>query len=256
MNYQIILFGSPGSGKSYVIDKTLKYLNLEKPDIYKIDEYIKKDKNYHSDMMNILSSIFPKNISKEKIGEYIKNNKSISKKINDIYYIHRKKIEKKMNDEIKQSCKNNKNILIETIGLKFPYNLKNINKNTDLYLVFTFKKFEKLVSGNFERSINKIQSFVNSNFTTEPPRIYLSSNEQLKFINTKLVILFIDLILDYMKNNSFEITKGDFSGIKFRIIVFNSEDYSLIFDSNNIPTDNTKYKYLYNISQKIINNIL
>jgi len=240
MPFQIILFGPPASGKSNVITPTLNYLQLNAPKMFQIDEILKNNKNYNLEMSNLLKHL---NADKSQINKLI-HNENFIKEMNDIYFRNRSKIENYMNSKIKESIENNENILVETIGLNFPNNIKYISKKHDLYLVFTFKKFNDLIQGNQERSCNEIYDFIK--YKSDAPHVYLSSITQLQKIQIKILLILFDLLMDCAKNN---ISKK-FG--KCRIIVFDSDDYKIILDSDQIPNNDNKWIYIYEQFRKIL----
>lgn len=186
--YILITAGPTGSGKSSLINKSLRYLSLEEPpenNKFIIDTLVESNPNYIAESNQILTEHF-KNINKsssdnnirktikQKINEKVLipkeiNKNSIFNKFNKAYWNTRPKISKEFDNSIKSAIAKNENFILETTGYNFPSIIGWTNPKYNIFISYSLVEFCTLINRNIERMVEQIKLFLTSNYSA--PRL-------------------------------------------------------------------------------------
>jgi hypothetical protein len=186
--YILITAGPTGSGKSSLINKSLRYLSLEEPpekNKFIIDTLVESYPNYKDKSTEILQKYFS-NINKSSSDNIIKN--TIKKKINEVvmipktnkstsifneftnaYWKTRPKISKEFDNSIKSTIAKNENFILETTGYNFPSIIGWTNPKYNIFISYSLVEFCTLINRNIERMVEQIKLFLISNYSA--PRL-------------------------------------------------------------------------------------
>ena len=260
--YILITCGPTGSGKSSLIDKSLRYLKLEKPldeNIFIIDNLVEEHPNYKEKSKNILEKYFSNtkpNGIKQKIINLLhtpinNTNNSIFKKFTDAYFNTRKKgLSDILNRKINLAIKNNENFILETTGKSFPTIIGWTNDKYKVFISYSLVEFCTLIDRNIKRMIDQIELFLkNNSFAPRLPDIrFQKFGEAVTIILQKLIAIIDKCNSGICKTNRNFDTSTD---RKFNLLIFdntpNNDNDFIIFDSND------KSKNLDKIKEMIMN---
>jgi hypothetical protein len=259
--YILITCGPTGSGKSSLIDKSLKYLNLDKPlekNIFIIDNLVEEHKNYKEKSKNILEKYFLKTNNKPQIGQKIKNllhtpiknkNNSIFKKFTDAYFnIRGNALTSSFDEKIKLAIENNENFILETTGRSFPTIIGWTNDEYKIFISYSLVEFCTLIDRNIKRMIDQLELFLKNNSLA--PRLpdirFEKFGEIVTIILQKLIAIIDKCNSGICKTNLNFDTSTD---RKFHLIIFDNTT------SNDVPIfdSNDKSKNLDEIKEIIMN---
>jgi hypothetical protein len=257
--YVLITCGPTGSGKSSLIDKSLRYLKLEKPldkNIFIIDNLVEENSNYKEKSKNILEKYFS-NTKPDGIKQKITNllhiptnnkNNSIFKKFTNAYFSIRDKIFLSFDEKINLAIENNENFILETTGRSFPTIIGLTDDKYKVFISYSLVEFCTLIDRNIKRMIDQIELFLKKNSIA--PRLpdirFQKFGEAVTIILKKLIAIIDKCNSGICKTNSNFAASTD---RKFNLIIFDntiSNDVP-IFDSDD------KSKNLDEIKKMIMN---
>jgi Ni2+-binding GTPase involved in maturation of urease and hydrogenase len=187
--YYIITAGPTGSGKTNLIDNTIKHLNINNNGYKKflVDDLVENDQKYKDKISTIIKEIeteCKQNDITDKICEkekYINPDENLIKKFNDAYFEVRKKTgcdiefvdgreyngcDQKLINELKQDNKPDI-IVIETVGTYIPTwlfeNEKDIPEfipdDYSIIISYSLVNINNLIERNKNRTYNNILNF-------------------------------------------------------------------------------------------------
>jgi hypothetical protein len=260
--YVLITCGPTGSGKSSLIDKSLRYLKLEKPldeNIFIIDNLVEENPNYKEKSKNILEKYFyntkPDSISiKQKITNLLhtpinNTNNSIFKKFTDAYFnIRGKGLSDILKGNINLAIKNNENFILETTGRNFPTIIGWTDDKYKVFISYSLVEFCTLIDRNIKRMVDQIELFLKNNSLA--PRLpdirFQKFGEVVTIILEKLIAIIDKCNSGICKTNSNFNTSTD---RKFNLIIFDNTT------SNDVPIfdSDDKSKNLDEIKEMIMN---
>ena len=169
-NYILITVGPTGSGKSSLIDKSLKYLKLERPldkNIFIIDNLVEENPEYKKRSKGILEEYFSNSnmnaIEQKLINQLItpvNNKNNIFKKFTNAYFnIRDKGINDIFNQNIRLTISKNESFIIETTGRSFPTIIGWTSDKYKVFISYSLVEFCNLIDRNIKRMIDQIKSF-------------------------------------------------------------------------------------------------
>jgi hypothetical protein len=181
--YILITAGPTGSGKSSLINKSLRYLSLEEPpedNKFIIDTLVEANLSYKEQSSQILKEYFGninktrsvnniKNTIKQKINEIViipkesTTNNSIFNKFTKAYWTTRPIISEKFDNSIKSAISKNENFILETTGYNFPSIIGWTNPKYNIFISYSLVEFCTLINRNIERMVEQIKNFLTSN---------------------------------------------------------------------------------------------
>jgi hypothetical protein len=256
--YILLTCGPTGSGKSSLIDKSLRYLKLEKPlekNIFIIDNLVEEHKNYKEKSKNILEKYFSRNDDiKQKITNLLytpinNTNNSIFKKFTDAYFnIRGNALTSSFDEKIKLAIENNDNFILETTGRSFPTIIGWTNDEYKVFISYSLVEFCTLIDRNIKRMINQIELFLSNNsLAPRLPDIRFKKFGEVVTIILQTLIKIIDKCnRGICKTNRNFDTSTD---RKFHLIIFDNTT------SNDVPIfdSDDKSKNLDEIKKIIMN---
>lgn len=256
--YILLTCGPTGSGKSSLIDKSLRYLKLKKPlekNIFIIDNLVEEHPNYKKKSKNILETYFSRN---DDIKQKIKNllytpinntNNSIFKKFTDAYFnIRGNALTSSFDEKIKLAIANNENFILETTGRSFPTIIGWTNDEYKIFISYSLVEFCTLIDRNIKRMIDQLELFLKNNSLA--PRLpdirFEKFGEIVTIILQKLIAIIDKCNSGICKTNLNFDTSTD---RKFHLIIFDNTT------SNDVPIfdSNDKSKNLDEIKEIIMN---
>ena len=253
--YFIVTAGVTGSGKSSLIDKTKKYLQIpheEELSKILIDDLIEQDPKYKKKVKGIISAV--QNDCQENTecirNKYTTPESTLLKKFENAYFETRRSHGclsnteditiptcDELNDEIlKASIENRKHIVLETTGGYIPKWILNHNWIPSEYTIvfsYTLVSLENLILRNKSRAYKGISNF-QKNDTNPAPRFPDCSREELEKKVTHLKNVLIDLYSSCVFSH--DVNKCGTSKINRLLVFDNNNSLHIIFDSN----DNNK----------------
>jgi hypothetical protein len=228
--YFIITAGATGSGKTGLIQKTMKYLHIENEPFVRIlvDELVENDDKYKSEVKHIIDSVTEecKNEGKCTHGECYRNceeNKyknpsaELYKQFSDAYFTTRKQRGcmqnpdnltcDNLNDQnLKDATSTSKHIIFEFTGSYIPDWLLDPSWIPDQYAIVTtysLVTFDNLVKRNKSRAYLALQAF-KENDNLPAPRVpnvsYDTFERAVSTIYAVLCKLYELCILNYTTN--------------------------------------------------------
>ncbi len=254
--YFLVTSGPTGSGKSSLIDKSIKYLGLIKPldkNIFIIDNLIESSFYYQNKAKKIINEYFTENEkkNKNKLKNKIYNlletppnsSKNIFKNFSNTYFNTRKSkcnngkaCNSIIDNNIENAIKNKESIILETTGRSFPTIIEWPTDDYQLYVSYSLVEFCTLIDRNIMRTIEQIKEFLDKENGSAPrlPDIRLPVFEK---VVQNILEKIVKLIEDCGQNGCITTTNKGFkkSGRKFRLIIFDNTIKSdiPIFDSEN-----------------------
>jgi len=219
--YFIITAGATGSGKTGLIDATMKYLNIPSNEPFAkilVDDLVENDPKYKKKVNAIIKNVHNKceNDTKCETNAYnnpesIKAEKSVDlfKDFGDAYFTTRKTpgclsesentnaptCDELNDDNIKKSEEEGKHIIFEFTGYYIPNWLLNpdwIPNDYNIVFSYSLVTLENLIKRNKSRAYSAIEKFEEDN-TNPAPRLPDVSNETLKKVVTNIKNVLIDL---------------------------------------------------------------
>jgi hypothetical protein len=258
--YILITCGPTGSGKSSLIDKSLRYLKLEKPldkNIFIIDNLVEKHPNYKEKSKKILEKYFSNtkpNGIKQKIINLLHTpinniNNSIFKNFTDAYFNTRNKgLDEIFRININLAIENNENFILETTGRSFPTIIGWTNDKYKVFISYSLIEFCTLIDRNIKRMVDQIELFLKKNsLAPRLPDIRLQKfGEVVTIILQKLIAIIDKCNSGICKTNSNFDTS---TNRKFNLLIFDNTT------SNDVPIfdSDDKSKNLDEIKAMIMN---
>jgi shikimate kinase len=218
--YLIILIGSSGSGKNFIINHIIDLLKIKEYSFISVDQYIENDSNFKKESI----------LSKPNTQEY-----------DNLYFKYRKLYDDICDQSIIQNLSNHQNIIFETTGVNcfdwiFDFNEFKLNKNNySVFLIFPFSDLDTVIKRIENRFLNK-ESFrypFIDNIINNYPKIEYNviSNLQNCYHNNSNIDYFI-----YYNNNGTV-----------------SPKLSMILNCKKDSDDKLEYVDIENINEKYLN---
>ena len=271
--YILITCGPTGSGKSNLIDKSLKYLQLAEPfekNIFIIDNLVEEHPNYKIQSKQILDNHFSKNNTKLQVEQKIKNllnapiknkNNSIFKEFTDAYFsVRGNELTSFFDEKLRSAIKNNDNFIIETTGRSFPSIIGWTYNYYKVFISYSLVEFCTLIDRNIKRMIAQLELFYKNNslaINSLAPAPRLPDIRFQKFGEVVTIILqTLIKIIDKCNSgicktnrNFHTLTNKPWTDKNFRLIIFDNTT------SNNVPIfdSDDKSKNLDVIKKLIMN---
>ena len=260
-NYILITVGPTGSGKSSLIDKSLRYLKLKRPldkNIFIIDNLVEENPEYKKRSKEILEEYFSNsnmNTIEQKLKNQlitpVNNKNNIFKKFTNAYFnIRDKGINDIFNQNLRLTISKNESFIIETTGRSFPTIIGWTSDKYKVFISYSLVEFCTLIDRNIKRMIDQIELFLkNNSFAPRLPDIrFQKFGEAVTIILQKLIAIIDKCNSGICKTNSNFDTSTD---RKFNLLIFdntpNNDNDFIIFDSND------KSKNLDKIKEMIMN---
>lgn len=259
--YFIITSGATGSGKSSLINETLKLLKIENEPYEKIlvDDLVENDKKYKDRVNKIISDTETEcnNEISCKINKYENPSKELLDKFKNAYFTTRQE-PGCLNNQDNDSCdllndkkiKNtsDKHIIFEFTGSYIPTWLLNLNWiHSDYKIIFTYSlvHLNKLIERNKSRAYKAIEEFKNDKSKPAPRLPDIS-------INT------FQPIVEGIKNTLIKLYDNCIKSYDVKTCGERKIDQLLLFDNNGAKLE-LKYDSNYNnddVFKNTINNSL
>ncbi len=245
--YFIITSGATGSGKSSLINETLKLLKIENEPYEKIlvDDLVENDKKYKDKVNKIISETESEcnNEISCKINKYENPSKELLDKFKHAYFTTRKE-PGCLNNQDNDSCdilndkkiKNtlDKHIIFEFTGSYIPTWLLNfdwIHSNYKIIFTYSLVHLNKLIERNKSRAYKAIEEFKNDNSKPAPrlPDISINTFQPIvEGIKNTLIKLYDNCIKSYDDK-----TCGERKIDQLLLFDNNGAKLELKYDSNN-----------------------
>jgi hypothetical protein len=255
--YFVITAGATGSGKTGLIKKTFKYLNIEynenSKDFQKIfvDDLVEVTPKYKVDVKEIIEKAQETcNENEDDCMQNMFNNpsKELLEKFNSIYSTARTtdacldtsiSCDAMVENAIKYNGKTGtKHVIFETTGKSIPKWLLNsdfIDKTKyEIIFAYTLVGMEELIKRNKSRAYTSVNEFIDSNYDIRAPRLPDISKEKFKETINKMRTTLIELYNKCIHSNT--INSSDCGDIPIQsLLIFsnnNQGEDDPIFDSN------------------------
>jgi hypothetical protein len=264
-NYILITVGPTGSGKSSLIDKSLKYLKLERPldkNIFIIDNLVEENPEYKKRSKEILEEYFSNsnmNAIEQKLKNQlitpVNNKNNIFKKFTNAYFnIRDKGINDIFNQNIRLTISKNESFIIETTGRSFPTIIGWTSDKYKVFISYSLVEFCTLIDRNIKRMIVQIKSFKSNNSLA--PRLPNMRIEVFGEIVNTIIDKLIKIIDKCNSGNCKTNSNFDTSTQRnFRLIIFDNTTRSdePFFDSDDKSKNLDEIKELIMTRYKRIN---